>query len=161
MKKMGCSIAPLSFLLLAMFFSSYLHVGLCQITLDQLLPGAGFLHDSTCMQKLIPCQSYLKSQINPSEACCAPLKELNDNNTQCICNFINNPSLFQSLGFPRDDMLKLPHSCGIETDPSRCSNTAGSQGEGSVPDVDSAESTSSTKMITPYGVLVYLALLHC
>jgi len=134
MKKMASSIGPLSFILMAMFLSSYLHVGLCQSTLDQLLPGLGqgnFLQDAQCMQKLLPCQSYMKSQTNPPETCCAPLKEMHDNNSQCLCSFFNSPSLLHSIGLSKDDLMKLPQACGIDTDLSGCSNTGGSQGENS------------------------------
>ncbi|QCD92318.1 hypothetical protein DEO72_LG5g380 [Vigna unguiculata] len=149
-----------------MFFSSYLHVGLCQTSLDQLLPGLGqgsFLQDAQCIQKLVPCQTYLKSQTNPPpETCCAPLKELHDNKSPCICNILNKPSLLQSVGVSKDDLLKLPQACSIDTDFSSCNG--GSQGEGSVPDEDIAERTSSTKTITPYeitslGVPGFVALL--
>ncbi|BAU02683.1 hypothetical protein LR48_Vigan10g036800 [Vigna angularis] len=155
MKKMASNIGPLSFLFMVMFFSSYVHVGLSQTSLDQLLPGLGegnFLQNAQCMQKLVPCQTYLKSQTDPPpETCCAPLKEMHDNKSPCLCNIVNKPSLLQSVGVSKDDLLKLPQACSIEADFSSCNDTGGSQGEDSVPDKDIAE-TSSTKTITPYGI---------
>ncbi|KAL9324427.1 hypothetical protein ACSQ67_009284 [Phaseolus vulgaris] len=166
MMKMASGIGPLSFLLMAIFFSSYLHVGFCQTSLEQLLPGlsqGNILQDAQCMQKLLPCQSYMKSQTSPPpDTCCAPLKEMHDNKSQCVCSFVNNPSLLRSIGSSKDDLLKLPNACGIDADFSACNSTGGSQdegssspaaeGEGSVPDEDISESTSSTKIITPYGI---------
>ncbi|TKY44810.1 Lipid transfer protein VAS [Spatholobus suberectus] len=149
----------LSFLLIIMF-SSYLHVGLCENSLDQLLPGlsqGAFLQDAKCMQKLLPCQEYVKSPNNPSQACCAPLKEMHENETQCLCNFINYPQLLESISVSKEDIIKLPQACGINVNLSKC-KTGGARGEDTVRGDDTAEvkdSTSSTKMITPNRIIYF------
>ncbi|KAG5037300.1 hypothetical protein AAZX31_07G098200 [Glycine max] len=158
-----------AFFLFVMFFSASLHLGMFDTSLDQLLPGLGqgaFLQDAKCMQRLLPCQEYLKSPNNPSPACCEPLKEMQENNTQCLCNFVNSTTLFQSLGGSKDEILKLPQACGINFDPSKCNNTGGggsqeqsstssSEGEYAVSEEETSESTSSTKMITPHGIIYF------
>lgn len=122
------------FFLFVMFFSSsLLHLGMCDsaASLDQLLPGLAqgdFLQDAKCMQRLLPCQEFLKSPNNPSPACCEPLKEMHENNTQCLCNFVNNTPLFQSLGASKDEILKLPQACGIDVELSKCNNTTAGGG---------------------------------
>ncbi|KAL5142849.1 Lipid transfer-like protein VAS [Glycine soja] len=162
------------FFLLVMFFSSsLLHLGMCDsaASLDQLLPGLAqgdFLQDAKCMQRLLPCQEFLKSPNNPSPACCEPLKEMHENNTQCLCNFVNNTPLFQSLGASKDEILKLPQACGIDVELSKCNNTAAgggssqesssspaSEGEYAASEEESSESTSSTNMITPHGIVYF------
>lgn len=128
------SKAILSFSIIVMF-SSYLHVGLCQTSLDQLLPGlqgGSFLHDAQCVQKLLPCQEYVKTQSNPSPACCAPLKEIHENDTQCLCNFVNKPQILQSISVSKEDILKLPQACGVNVKLDKCNNTTESKGNQSI-----------------------------
>ncbi|KAL2344132.1 hypothetical protein Fmac_005417 [Flemingia macrophylla] len=146
------SKVALSYLLLTrLFSSSYVHVGLCQQnSLDQLLPASftgngAFLEDAQCMQRLLPCQPYVKNPVNPSEACCGPLKDIS-----------------------QDDILRLPQACGIEVDLAKCNNTGGAtspaaeDGEISMPEEDTvvaAKESRSTKMIIPYGIVALLTAL--
>ncbi|XP_027357350.1 lipid transfer-like protein VAS [Abrus precatorius] len=154
-------------------FSSYLHIGLCDnppTNLDQLLPGLGqisVLQDAQCMQKMLPCQAYLSAPNNPPQTCCDPLKEMYDNKTDCLCSFLNNPQVLQSFKITKEDALKLPQACGITVDASLCSTgSTGATSQSPQPsegeDVASAdesskeeESTSSTKMITAYGIVYF------
>ncbi|XP_020222021.1 uncharacterized protein LOC109804578 [Cajanus cajan] len=160
----------LSFLLITLFSSSCVHVGLCQSSLDQILPGingqgAAILQDAQCMQKLLPCQAYVKNPSNPPESCCEPLKEIHDNQKGCLCNFLKNPTFLQSVRASQEDFLKLPQACGIEINVANCNFTGApspaADGEGAVPEEDTAEAKNShsTKMITTYGFVALLTAL--
>ena len=138
-------------------------------SLDQLLPSLGqsaVLMSAQCVQKLTPCQSYLKSPINVPPTCCDPLNELVANSSECLCNIINNPKLIISFDVTKDDILKLPAACGIHVDASKCDEVAegtspspSSQAddETAVEDATSEETTSSssTKMNTPFGITYF------
>ncbi|PNX55900.1 hypothetical protein L195_g049533 [Trifolium pratense] len=131
---MAASKAYLSFLLINL--SSFFHLCLCDGggSLEDLLPSlaqsAGLL-DPQCMQKLLPCQPYLKAPNNPPPACCNPLSELAANSSDCICNLINNPKLL-AFEASKEEILKLPTACGVDVDASKCNANAG--GRGSNPD---------------------------
>ncbi|XP_061362629.1 non-specific lipid transfer protein GPI-anchored 9-like [Gastrolobium bilobum] len=154
------SNALLSFFLI---LSSFIHIGFSD--LDQILPGLAqvpVLKDAQCMKKLLPCQQFLKSPNNPTPACCVPLSEMQINETDCLCTFFNNPQLLTSINVSKDDVLKLPNACGVDVDVSKCSTAASpSSLEGLIlPAEDTSEdATSSTKMITPYGIHGFVALL--
>lgn len=146
--------------------------------LDQLLGGLAHIaaiQDTQCMHKLLPCQEILSSpnptaNNPPPAACCAPLNDMIKNETKCICNFINNPKLLASMNVAKDDLLKLPRSCGLKVNISSCedNNTASSSPpspssplpadlaslipKAEAPAPTAKASTSSTKMITPYGI---------
>ncbi|KAL5079470.1 hypothetical protein RYX36_007891 [Vicia faba] len=121
----------LSFLLINL--SSFFNPCLCDGTnvsgLDQLLPGLGqssVLQNAQCMQKLLPCQPFLKSPGNPPPACCTPLKEMATSESDCLCNVLSNPKLFMSLDVTKEQLVKLPNACGIDVDTSKCNaSTAG------------------------------------
>ncbi|XP_073220637.1 non-specific lipid transfer protein GPI-anchored 9 isoform X2 [Cicer arietinum] len=120
---MVTSKAFLSFLLINLFSNFHLCFS---DGLDSLLSGI-VMKDAQCMQKLLPCQPYLKNPTNPSPACCSPLNEIAINSSDCLCNLMNNPKLFLSLDVSKDEILKLPNACGINVDTSKCN------AEGTVP----------------------------
>ncbi|XP_019457936.1 PREDICTED: non-specific lipid-transfer protein-like protein At2g13820 isoform X1 [Lupinus angustifolius] len=152
---------------ICIIFSSYIHQAFSSDSndLDQLLGGLkqiSALHDAQCMQKLIPCKTAMNSStiINPSPTCCIPLNEILTNNTECLCSFINNPKLLASMNVTKDDLLKLPDSCGLKADISICDKESSSSPSPTSADLtptvpaDKAppaeDSKSSTKMVTPY-----------
>ncbi|CAJ2641912.1 unnamed protein product [Trifolium pratense] len=167
---MAASKAYLSFLLINL--SSFFHLCLCDGggSLEDLLPSlaqsAGLL-DPQCMQKLLPCQPYLKAPNNPPPACCNPLSELAANSSDCICNLINNPKLL-AFEASKEEILKLPTACGVDVDASKCNANAGTSptSEGNTPssevedetaaeDAAAEDSASSTKIIPPYGITYF------
>ncbi|XP_019457937.1 PREDICTED: lipid transfer-like protein VAS isoform X2 [Lupinus angustifolius] len=144
---------------ICIIFSSYIHQAFSSDSndLDQLLGGLkqiSALHDAQCMQKLIPCKTAMNSStiINPSPTCCIPLNEILTNNTECLCSFINNPKLLASMNVTKDDLLKLPDSCGLKADISICDKESSSSPSPTSADKapPAEDSKSSTKMVTPY-----------
>ncbi|CAK8534272.1 unnamed protein product [Lathyrus sativus] len=154
--------------------SSFFNLCLCDETkvsdLDQLLPGFGqsaVLQNAQCMQKLLPCQPFLKSPNNPPPACCTPLSEMAKEESDCLCSFLNNPKFFVSLDVTKDELMKLPNACGIDVDATKCdasaengttSSTAAAAAAAGGEDTtgeDTTDSSSSTKMITPYGITYF------
>ncbi|KAL3818602.1 hypothetical protein ACJIZ3_004507 [Penstemon smallii] len=80
-----------------------------------------------CVEKLLPCQPYLKgstSALPPS--CCVPLKEIVVNDSECLCAVFNNPVIMKSLNVTQEDALNLAKSCGANADTSICKAAAGS-----------------------------------
>ncbi|KAE9600221.1 putative bifunctional inhibitor/plant lipid transfer protein/seed storage helical [Lupinus albus] len=154
---------------ICIIFSSYIHQAFSSDSndLDQLLGGLkqiSALHDAQCMQKLIPCKTALNSStiIKPSSTCCIPLNEILTNDTECLCSFINNPKLLLSMNVTKDDLLKLPESCGLKADISVCDKGASSPPSPTPADLTPADkapsaedSKSSTKMVIPYEIVQF------
>jgi len=124
----------LSFLLINL--SSFFNLCLCDggggdsggsVDLDQILPGLGqnAVANAQCMQQLLPCQPFLKAPNDPPPTCCDPLKEMVTNSSDCLCQFINNPTMVLSLEVSKDDIMKLPKACGIKFNISKCNANAG------------------------------------
>ena len=104
-------------------YSSFLHVALSQTSAADLLQTlAQAAHEGSvqCMQKLLPCQHYLKNSSDPSLTCCSPLKEMIANGTQCLCKSLNDPEFLQSVNVTRDDAFKLTKACGLDAKISIC-----------------------------------------
>lgn len=97
------------------------------VDLDQILPGLGqnAIANAQCMHQLLPCQPFLKAPNDPPPTCCDPLKEMVTNSSDCLCQFINNPTMILSLEVSKDDIMKLPKACGIKVDISKCNANAG------------------------------------
>ncbi|XVF09433.1 hypothetical protein REPUB_Repub07fG0092300 [Reevesia pubescens] len=74
-----------------------------------------------CMQKLMPCQPFMDSP-SPPATCCAPLKDLITQESQCLCKVFNNPELLKTVNITMDEALAVPKACGIEVDISVCKN---------------------------------------
>nr|XP_027122962.1 lipid transfer-like protein VAS isoform X2 [Coffea arabica] len=73
-----------------------------------------------CVQKLLPCQPYLKDPSNPPASCCIPMKELVANDKQCLCQVFTNPVLLKSLNITQQDAMQLSKACNANADPSDC-----------------------------------------
>ncbi|XP_030460090.2 non-specific lipid transfer protein GPI-anchored 9-like [Syzygium oleosum] len=78
----------------------------------------------SCMQKLIPCQAYLKGLSAPPDSCCGPLKELVTGDSQCLCQVFNKPDTLKSLGITQAGALALAKTCGADVDVSVCNKGA-------------------------------------
>ncbi|KAK4487274.1 hypothetical protein RD792_006119 [Penstemon davidsonii] len=73
-----------------------------------------------CVEKLLPCQAYLKGSASPPRSCCVPLKEIVANDSECLCAVFNNPVIMKSLNVTQEDALNLAKSCGANADTSIC-----------------------------------------
>ncbi|MCD7454331.1 hypothetical protein HAX54_024343 [Datura stramonium] len=139
---------------------SWFFVGLSHgIDLDKTLMGAflaggvdGGISAMSCVEKLITCQPALASHMkNPPPSCCAPLKEMITNDTQCLCAVFNNTILMNTLNVTEDEAINFAKSCGANPDLSLCKNAAASPGSASTPSVptEANSSSSSNKTASP------------
>lgn len=76
-----------------------------------------------CIQKLMPCQAYLKRSTSPAPtpACCVPLKDMAATDAHCLCAVFNNQAILKSLNVTQEDALSLAKTCGANADISVCS----------------------------------------
>jgi len=89
-----------------LLFSSWVFVGYSQ---------------PSCIQKLLPCQQFLKPPAStPTAACCLPLKEMVSGDPKCLCDVFDNPDLLKSLNVTQDDAMKLAKACAVNADISVC-----------------------------------------
>lgn len=72
-----------------------------------------------CIQKLAPCQAYLK-EASPPALCCEPLRAMVADYTQCLCAVFNNPEILKTLNVTQADGLNLAKACGSNADTSLC-----------------------------------------
>ncbi|KAI3913241.1 hypothetical protein MKX01_013498 [Papaver californicum] len=133
------------FLSLALLSSSWVFMGFSQDPLAGLLnslsnvagggSGAGGLAAASlplgnaassmvCAQKLMPCQAFIKPPSSPTDACCAPLKQMIHDDPKCLCNIFNNEEVLKTFGVSQHDALKLLIECGTKADIRQCNNTA-------------------------------------
>ncbi|KAI9080048.1 hypothetical protein K1719_037981 [Acacia pycnantha] len=119
------------------------------------------LHDMQCVKMLAPCEPYLKrpgtASGTPPDTCCQPLKDMIAGDVECLCNMFNSSDMLQTFNATKDDALKLPNSCGLDADVSKCNNGATSSSNNSSSSgtaADKSKSTSSTTMITPCGLVL-------
>ncbi|XP_038895529.1 non-specific lipid transfer protein GPI-anchored 8-like [Benincasa hispida] len=85
-----------------------------------------------CMQKILPCQPFIKLPENPLPVCCLPLKEMLAGDLPCLCSFFNNAEMLKSLNVTQSQALKLPKACGAaDVDISACNHHAGPPSTGS------------------------------
>ncbi|XP_073147790.1 non-specific lipid transfer protein GPI-anchored 9-like isoform X3 [Henckelia pumila] len=94
-----------------------------------------------CIQKLLPCQPYLKSQVTPPPSCCVPMKQVVAEESQCLCAVFNNRDILISLNVTQQDGINLAKSCEAIVDQSNCKKDAPSPV--SSPKASPAPSTSS------------------
>ncbi|XP_054785760.1 non-specific lipid transfer protein GPI-anchored 9-like [Prosopis cineraria] len=159
-------------MMIVSFLFLMFHLGLSQQLLDPSLS----LGNMQCVEKLGPCEPYLKSpgakSGTPPETCCQPLKDMIAKDLECLCNVFNSPEMLQSINATRDDALKLPKACGLDDDASKCNKDASSSTSSpsglNLTAADTEEkasnSASSITVITPYGLVLMFASVfsaHC
>ncbi|KAL1563618.1 non-specific lipid transfer protein GPI-anchored 3-like [Salvia divinorum] len=105
-----------------------------------------------CIQKLLPCEAYLKGLASPPASCCVPLKEMGNNDFHCLCDVFNNQPLLESLNVTQADALNLAQTCAANTDTSLCSKEAAAP---SIPNSSSEAPKKSTEFHV--GVSLFLA----
>ncbi|XP_041997685.1 non-specific lipid transfer protein GPI-anchored 3-like [Salvia splendens] len=103
-----------------------------------------------CIQKLLPCQAYLKgsASLSPAVACCVPLKEMASSDAHCLCAVFNNQAFLKNLNVTQEDALNLVKSCGANADISICSKEAAAS-SGPPSSIPSAPSSNSSETSGP------------
>lgn len=85
--------------------------------------GSSNLKESIdCMQKLMPCQPYLKLPETAPATCCVPLKDMITTEAQCLCSVLTNARVLQSFNVTEADAMNLLKVCGAQADLSSCKN---------------------------------------
>ncbi|KAI3463668.1 hypothetical protein Pfo_020331 [Paulownia fortunei] len=97
-----------------------------------------------CVQKLMPCQPYLKGSSSPPASCCVPLKQIVVDDSRCLCAVFNDPAILKGLNVTQDDALNLAKSCGANADTSVCKKAAAPSGSPSTPAAPSTNSSSTS-----------------
>ncbi|KAL1553936.1 non-specific lipid transfer protein GPI-anchored 9-like [Salvia divinorum] len=102
-----------------------------------------------CIQKLLPCQAYLKgsASLSPAASCCVPLKEMASSDAHCLCAVFNNQAFFINLNVTQADALNLVKSCGANADISICSKESTPPGSPSI--IPSAPSSNGSETSAP------------
>lgn len=91
--------------------------------LDDFFKGIASDLIPPCMQKILPCQPFIKLPGNPSPMCCFPLKEMLAGDLPCLCSFFNNMDLLKALNVTQSQALQLPKACGAaDADISACNH---------------------------------------
>lgn len=85
---------------------------------SQAIGGGGSL---PCIQKLMPCQPYLKGSPPPPPPCCVPLKQMVAGDTKCLCAVFKNEAILKGLNVTQKEALHLVKTCGANDDISVCS----------------------------------------
>lgn len=98
-------------------YCSWVHLGFSRDLSQQ--GGLGLEEPPSCVNSLLPCKPYLKSNAPPS-SCCAPLKEMLTKDVACLCNLFNNLQVLKSFNLTQDEALHLPKACGAVFDVSTC-----------------------------------------
>ncbi|XP_073136338.1 uncharacterized protein [Henckelia pumila] len=117
--------------------------------------------DLPCVQKLVPCQPYLKSD-SPPASCCMPLKQLVTDDKTCLCTVLNDPTILQSLNITKTDAANLAKNCGTNADLSTCTNAPPMPGSSPLTPSDGSTASSPTPKsaatVASFHVGTYLSL---
>lgn len=118
------SMASKKIFTLFFLLSSWVLVGFSELDLTTTIlkgdSGSGGNSLAPCIQKLIPCQAYLKPPSNPPASCCLTLKEMIADDPTCLCRVFDDADFLRSLNVTQDEALKLPKACGANADVSEC-----------------------------------------
>ncbi|XP_022849803.1 lipid transfer-like protein VAS [Olea europaea var. sylvestris] len=103
-----------------------------------------------CMQKLLPCQPYLKSSSTPPPACCVPLKQIIADDSKCLCAVFNNPGIMKGLNATQEDALNMAKHCGSNADASGCKTASTPTVSPSPPSSNSSPPAKSSASVLSY-----------
>ncbi|KAG6421291.1 hypothetical protein SASPL_117841 [Salvia splendens] len=90
-----------------------------------------------CIQKLLPCEAYLKGSASPPPACCMPLREMGNNDVPCLCDVFNNQPFLKTLNVTQPEALNLAKTC----------EAAGPSGSPSIPAAPSSNSSETSEAL--------------
>ncbi|KAL0397281.1 UNVERIFIED_CONTAM: hypothetical protein Scaly_0176500 [Sesamum calycinum] len=132
---------------------------ICSSAFVRYCEGADPAETMQCLQKLMPCQAYLKDSPSPATSCCVPLKEIMAADGQCLCAMFEDETILKSLNVTQADFLGLAKSCGANADTSVCG-----KGAAATPSIspsapsNSNNGPSASAAISKAGEYVSLAL---
>ncbi|KAK4414181.1 hypothetical protein Salat_2831000 [Sesamum alatum] len=105
-----------------------------------------------CIQKLMPCQAFLKGSPAPAESCCVPLKEIMAADGQCLCAVLEDETILKSMNVSKADFLGLAKSCGANSDTSICKPAAAAPTESpSAPSSSNSSNSATATAISNFG----------
>ncbi|KAK7267119.1 hypothetical protein RIF29_19783 [Crotalaria pallida] len=130
-------------------------MALCYISLIVLITwvSKGCAQDSSCLNQLAPCLSYLNGTRDPPDSCCDPLKSVIESSPQCLCSLISNNGARQAekAGININEAQKLPGKCGQHINPLSClTNSPGS--------INSDHNSATKLMHVSQGLIMTSAL---
>ncbi|XP_010471415.1 PREDICTED: uncharacterized protein LOC104751205 [Camelina sativa] len=102
-----------------------------------------------CVTKLLPCQPYIHLPIPPSSWCCAPMKEIVEKETTCLCAAFNHPDMLRFIALTKETALNLLSSCGIKHDLSSVCTRTNASSPSSLPE---AAANGSSKRNAALGI---------
>lgn len=78
--------------------------------------------DTRCVNRLIPCLSYLNGTRDPPESCCDPLRRVIESNPDCLCSLISmeGSNRAEQAGIDVNEAQQLPGRCGQHVNPLSC-----------------------------------------
>ncbi|KAM7512649.1 hypothetical protein LguiB_011524 [Lonicera macranthoides] len=115
--------------------------------------------DRSCINKLLPCLSYLNGTRNPPDSCCDPLKEVIKSDPECLCRMASNDGTKQAenAGINVNEAQQLPGSCGQNVNPISCLKSGATpNSRNSVPNGSFSCSTPNSSTTTMIMVVVGL-----
>ncbi|XP_011037331.1 PREDICTED: lipid transfer-like protein VAS [Populus euphratica] len=82
----------------------------------------GNAQDTSCLNQLVPCLSYLNGTRDVPDTCCDPLKTVIKSNPKCLCNLASNQGSNQAeqAGINVTEAQELPGRCGLHVNPLSC-----------------------------------------
>ncbi|XP_014509950.2 lipid transfer-like protein VAS [Vigna radiata var. radiata] len=103
--------------------------------------GRGSAQDSSCLNKLSPCLSYLNGSEDPPDSCCEPLKSVIESDAECLCSLVSNRGTRQAenAGINVTQAQQLPGRCGQHVNPLSCLTSS--------PGPTNSEQNSATKFM--------------
>ncbi|KAL2463003.1 AAI domain-containing protein [Forsythia ovata] len=135
-----------SFSLFFLVTTSWFFLGFSQnLIVDEESGGSDSMR---CVQKLLPCQPYLKSSSSPPPpaSCCAPLKDIIADDKKCLCAVFNNPAIMKTLNVTQDDALNLARTCGSKADASICKTASAPGASPTTPSAPSSSNSSASNI---------------
>ncbi|PRQ54367.1 putative bifunctional inhibitor/plant lipid transfer protein/seed storage helical [Rosa chinensis] len=78
--------------------------------------------DTSCLNELAACLSYLNGTRHPPDDCCNPLKSVIKSKPKCLCSMISNrgTTKAEQAGINITEAQQLPARCGQHVNPISC-----------------------------------------
>ncbi|KAJ6433446.1 hypothetical protein OIU84_017186 [Salix udensis] len=94
-------------------------IGIALLVLVLVLVQDGSAQDTSCLNQLVPCLSYLNGTGDVPGTCCDPLKTVIKSNPKCLCNLASSQGSNQAA-INVTAAQELPGRCGVSVNPLSC-----------------------------------------